>query len=1331
MTLPKELSYSRAAQRILSRFPSEIKYTREDSAPWPLTDSALHHWLHELEPDLTIETLDKALRLLKQRAFLFISANDLLYEASLDHVIQSMTVLAQLVVMKSVKLWHENLSARYGKPLSKDNQEQFLMVIAMGKLGGGELNVSSDIDLIFTFPEDGQCEKNGKTISNHEFFLRLAKKVIQSLNHQTENGYVFRVDMRLRPDGDSGSLVCSFKTLDHYLHTQGRLWERYAWVKARPLKTLEDNEHRQSERKRIESFREPFVFRQYLDFAAIDSLRKLHGQIRHEAMKKQKNQNIKLGPGGIREIEFIAHVYQLIRGGREEKLRIRPTVPTLRALKALGHISSNVCDQLSQAYIFLRKLEHRLQYIDDAQTHNLPTTDEDQITIAKSMGFDRYSDLMRILEKNQSLVIKEFDSIFLDPEVSHGLEKKEIITDVLLFESNHITDQYKKDQFGQAYSESSLLDDSEVKRRFDALLYAVRFLPDEPKYRLDKLIPLTVNLIVSTKNPVTTIIRFFDFYEHLSKKPSYLSLLLEYPKALFRLVQIVSASSWATSFLSRYPILLDELIDSGFTDAVPDSAVWYQQWKKRLSELQDDREQQMDWLRDAYHAQVFRVLMNDLAKNPPVEEVSDHLSDLADAVLQLAIQFNWSSLPQKIDGPPKFAIIAYGKLGGKELGFSSDLDLVFLYDDDHPDALSFYAHLASLLHTYLSLNTVAGHLFEIDTRLRPNGESGYIVASLESFRHYQLKLAWTWEHQALTRARFSAGDSALGLKFEQIRNEILRRPRNWESLRQDVLEMRQKMRNSHDYDGPLFDLKQSKGGLVDIEFLVQALVLRYAPQNPELLRNAGNIALLGTASRLGLISQDNANKASSACRIYRGLVHAQRLNMKPLRVPKEMVVEHIKPVELLWEEVFPLGLGVSQNDNLRRNTVTDHQKKIKPMMIHSIAGVSIGTGCAMIKPTRKADDVAVIFLSEQTNVSVVFTTNAFCAAPVQVSRTHLSGSKGAIRALVINSGNANAGTGEVGLESAQRTCEICAGLLGIQPTEVLVFSTGIILKRLPVDQILDTLPKIVKNLQADHWNHLATSIMTTDTREKITSCQIQIEGKVVNITGVAKGAGMIEPNMATMLSFMATDALIPVDLLNELIEEVTECTFNCITVDGDTSTNDSFVIMATGQGQFQVESKMSPGWSELKSAVLDSARQLAKSIIQDGEGATRLIEIEINGASSKKQATKVGKSIANSLLVKTAFFSGDPNLGRVLSAIGTSGLTTKEMDQIDLAIGEVMVFEKGRRSQNYDESAAATVMSGQEVKLSVNLNQGSDRSTVWTCDLSYDYVRINADYERS
>ena len=879
---------SRYIQRLLGAEPALLSWLR-DSYTLPCTAEEMTLLLNAM-PGQDEAGLASALRSLRKRVMLKILIRDLGGLADLDEVVSCMTALAELAVQRAQICAMQAMEQQYGQPIGADSgNPQQMLIIGMGKLGGRELNVSSDIDLIFVYPEDG--ETNGeRSIDNNDFFSRLGRKIIALINDITADGYVFRVDMRLRPYGDSGALTMSFAALEEYLVAQGREWERYAWIKARVISPADCAET-------VELFKlaQPFVFRKYLDFGAFESMRTLHTQIRQEVLRRDRLNNVKLGPGGIREIEFIAQVFQLIRGGRDVRLRIRPTQKVLKLLAENGQLTEASVAELNDAYVFLRNLEHRLQYLDDQQTQDLPDKVEDQAVIARAMGFPAYSDMLLVFNRHRDIVSAHFEKIFSTQE-----EPAEMETSALWREG------MRADELGIALGALGYTDANSLGERLMQIRDSGRYrhLPEISRQRLDKLIPQFIQLVAATANPDLTLPRILKLLENISRRASYLAFMAEYPQVLSRLVGIAAASEWASDYLALHPFLLDELLDAREIYRAPDWAELDSTLRLQLADSADDMEHSMDVLRQFHHSQTFHLLAMDIQGLLPLETLSDHLSDLANLILRHVLQLCWHNLQKKHQPQHHFAIIAYGKLGGRELGYASDLDLIFLYDDPHPEAGEIYSRLAQRINTVLSSYTSAGRLYETDLRLRPNGASGLLVSSISAFTEYQHKQAWVWEHQALTRARFSAGDEQVGQQFNTIRKDVLSQPRDIQELRKEVVSMRQKMHDGHPNNSELFDIKHDSGGMVDIEFIVQFLVLAYAAKHPELTSNSGNLALLQVAAKLGLIDTNISQKVQDLYRILRRTQHAMRLNNSSAACRIDANEINVEPVLTLWKTLL-------------------------------------------------------------------------------------------------------------------------------------------------------------------------------------------------------------------------------------------------------------------------------------------------------------------------------------------------------------------------------------------------------------------------------------------
>ncbi|WP_307732812.1 bifunctional [glutamate--ammonia ligase]-adenylyl-L-tyrosine phosphorylase/[glutamate--ammonia-ligase] adenylyltransferase [Massilia agri] len=852
----------------------------------------------ELEAGLP---LPRAMRRVRNLWVCAIIRRDLEGRADLDEVVTAMTRFADFAIQTHLAALTDELIQAHGVPMGEESgRPQQMMVLSMGKGGGGELNVSSDIDLIFVYPEDGETAAGPgqRQLSNHEFFVRLGRRLNAALSEIIEDGFTFRVDMALRPNGNSGPLAASLAMVEEYLIVQGREWERYAWVKARAV--TGDPEDIAA----LDAIVRPFVFRRYLDFGVIDAIRNMHAQIRAEVKRQERlhperSHNVKLGRGGIREIEFLAQVFQLIRGGRDPALRDRSTRATLRLLGERELLPQDTVERLLAAYTFLRNLEHRLQYLEDAQTHTLPVGEADRQLVAEMMGAPSVATLLARLEEQRTYVAAQFDAIFADKSESPD-------PDVVLLAD----DPENRELIAARLVELGYDEPAGAAARLVSTLQGPRLvsLPEASRARLLALADTALGQIATVVREAgvgshaATLGRLLDFFEAIARRSAYLSLLTEYPHTLERVIRMINASGWAATYLAQHPILLDELLDDRNAGA-EDIKQLAASLDAQLCEAAGDTERQLDILRETHHAQLFRLLALDLAGELSVERLADHLSLLADTIVGATIRHAWRTVATRHVEEPRFAVIAYGKLGGKELGYVSDLDVIFLFDDEDDSAPSNYAKLAQRFITWNTAHTAAGILFDVDTALRPDGASGMLVSSVSAFERYQDSSAWLWEHQALTRARFCAGDAAIGARFEAIRERVLRKDRSGREaeLKEEIRAMRRRMRDANFNRGELFDLKQDEGGMIDIEFIVQYLVLRHAATYPQLTANAGNIALLRMCGELGLIDAALAAKVADAYRTMRKLQHQVRLQgQDKARVEPALVKAHSDAVTRLW-----------------------------------------------------------------------------------------------------------------------------------------------------------------------------------------------------------------------------------------------------------------------------------------------------------------------------------------------------------------------------------------------------------------------------------------------
>lgn len=855
-----------------------------------------------------------ALRQFRRREMVRIIWRDLAGWASLDEVLAELTQLAEACLEGALTRLHSWQSEELGIPYGAASGElQALVVLGMGKLGAWELNLSSDIDLIFAYPEAGETLGASRTLSNEEYFIRLGRRLIRALDACTEEGFVFRVDMRLRPDGACGPLVVTFEAMEDYYQNQGRDWERYAMIKARVV--AGDCQAGM----RLMAMLRPFSYRRYLDFGAIESLRSMKSLIAHELQRQGIKDNIKLGPGGIREIEFIGQSFQLIRGGRESALQERRLLPVLGLLEQKGHLPSYVKEELCSAYIFLRRVEHRLQAYRDEQTHTLPTSPEGRARLAFAMGHGNWGAFVQQLDEHRRRVQAHFEQLFTAPQMETDGEvaPEATLTEAWLGEDS-------SESVTAALRAAGYPSPEEAQQTLTHLRqsYTVRALSAQARSRLDKLMPLLIGAAGYTEQPEQCLQRVASLLEKVVQRTAYLALLIEYPMALSQVVKLCAASSLIARQLMRYPLLLDELLDPRSLYRIPDYEALVAELERLLAPVPaDDLEQQMELLRHFCQRQTLRIAAADVTGILPLMKVGDHLTYLAEIILKKALDLNWQHLTGRHGYPPGgsgdkpgvygFAVIGYGKLGGYELGYGSDLDLVFLRapevghsptTGEKPlDPPVFYSRLGQRLIHILQTLTPSGKLYEVDTRLRPSGTSGLLVSSWEAYADYQRTQAWTWEHQALVRARFIAGDESLGVAFTAMRSEVLSRQRELTVLREEVRAMRAKMQRQLDRSqADLFDLKQGKGGIADIEFMVQYGVLAWAHAYPHLLEYPDNIRILEGLSQAGLLAPDESALLADAYRVYRAAVNRLVLQEQEALVDAARFDQGRATVQRLW-----------------------------------------------------------------------------------------------------------------------------------------------------------------------------------------------------------------------------------------------------------------------------------------------------------------------------------------------------------------------------------------------------------------------------------------------
>jgi len=807
-----------------------------------------------------VEALKRILRRLRNAAMAHIIWRDVNLRADVAETTGSLTRLADLLIDGAVRWLHAWGVASDGEPIGVDSgAAQHLVVIALGKLGAGELNLSSDVDLIFAYDEEGETRGGART--NKQFFTRLGQKLIQVLDTITEDGFVFRVDMRLRPYGDSGALVLHFDAMERYYEEQGRDWERYAWIRARPCAG-----DLIAGRRLIDDLK-PFVFRRYLDFGAIQSLREMKGRIDAERSREAMRHNVKLGPGGIREVEFIAQMHQLIWAGRQPALQCTEVVATLEAIAALKMLPRSQVDELADAYRFLRNVEHRLQAMRDEQTQTLPTSELDRARVASGMDFTDYTSFDAALRRHRTIVGRAFEALISVATDDPGQRWREAwLTD----DPSMLADELAAAGFG-------------IAAELRMLIERLRTTRDRPRVgaegrvRLDALIPRLLSSAEETARPGLTFARLVPLLEATLRRSAYYVLLLENPAALRLLVAICGASRWLADELSLHPVLLDELLDPALLYTIPDIEVLRRDLRTRLTYAQRiGEEAELEALRTFKETHQFRVAACELRGILPLMNVSDYLTFLAEVILQESLQIAWQRTTQTYAAPPQaFAIIGFGKLGGLELGPGSDLDIVFVHDLDEQHNPFVNRMVRRLLHM-LTTRTHSGALYDVDTRLRPSGRAGTMVSTLAAFEQYQQRDAWVWEHQALVRARPVAGDPEVCRAFERIRRDILCRVREPVALRAEIIDMRERIAAVADAG---VDIKREPGGIVDIEFMVQYLVLAWAAEYPILADWTDNVRILETAAKVGLLEGGAAAALKDAYLALRGERHREALDI--------------------------------------------------------------------------------------------------------------------------------------------------------------------------------------------------------------------------------------------------------------------------------------------------------------------------------------------------------------------------------------------------------------------------------------------------------------------
>jgi glutamate-ammonia-ligase adenylyltransferase len=854
-----------------------------------------------------------ALRALKRREMVRIAWRDIGGLASFEQSLTETSAFADAVLGATVEQLHHWMIKDTGEPRGADGGAQQLVVLALGKLGAGELNFSSDIDLIFCFPEAGATAGGRKPLSNDEYFRRLGQRLIKVLSERTDSGFVFRVDMRLRPFGSSGPMALNFDAFEDYYQSHGRDWERYALIRARAVTGDPVRGDEILERLR------PFVYRRYMDFGALESIRDMKALITNEIERKGLHDNVKLGPGGIREIEFTGQAFQMVRGGRQPELRGRRILNVIQVLGERGHLPQFAVQDLSAAYRFLRTTEHRLQQVADRQEHTLPAGNGARAVLAAGMGFADWQSFVRVLDEHRQHVNAQFSQVFggeVNTSDSDEALKSLWSGNLDAAQAVSILEAAGYDEPNEAYQQICRIRDT----------YALKLMDTSGRRRLARLIPDLLRAVASQPHSLVTLQRVFHIVEAVARRSAYLALLMERPLALSQLVRLCAASPWIARLLGRHPVLMDELLDPRSLYAPLNLAALEADLDQRLSVVADqDLEQEMEVLRQFKHANVLHVAAADVSRVMPLMVVSDHLTAIAEVSLRKILALAWRDLTRRFGEPrmgegrgggeiAPFAIAAYGKLGGLELGYGSDLDIVLLHGshgsaqhtdgDKSVDNAVFFARLGQRIIHYLTTATAEGTLYELDFRLRPSGAKGLLVNGIEALRDYLFKDAWTWEHQALVRARVVAGSPALQQRFAEIRREVMLAPRDPETLQREVREMRERMRKALGGGKHGWDLKQDAGGIADIEFMVQYAALRWASHLGDYLDFTDNIRLLEGIAKARLMEVRDVELLTDAYRAYRERVHALALQQETAVAGDASVERYREDVVTIWRKLM-------------------------------------------------------------------------------------------------------------------------------------------------------------------------------------------------------------------------------------------------------------------------------------------------------------------------------------------------------------------------------------------------------------------------------------------
>ncbi len=872
--------------------------------PKPFVDEYIDEKLNDFE-------LKRRLRILRRTHYMAIAWRDLCGFANINEIFEKLSSMAESIVLRIVNVVRIQLKKVYGDALDEDGSPLPLYILGMGKLGGRELNFSSDIDLIFTYPKEGETQ-GPRVVMYREFFSKVVQRSANFLSDITSDSFCYRIDLRLRPFGDAGAIVNSFDALQHYYETQGRTWERYALVKGR---ILGQGKNLDIYAQELTSMLRPFVYRRYLDYGAIQSLRKLKHLIESEVRRRSLNNNFKLGKGGIREVEFIAQVFELMRGGRYVELRDESLRKCLKNIISLDLIPRKICEKLDDCYVFLRRLENVIQEFSDKQTQNIPDNEKDMARVLAAMNYDSEEKFRADLDEVMQFVHSEFKKVVADEETS-----EENYKNFDLWEADSDLDEMCGELEPHMVNKENT---REMASDILSLKSNLARMPVGPVGRetLLELMPKVIYLIAKEQQSAALFKRMSGLIEKIALRTPYIQLLRDKNEVLERFIALLKDNHFASELITTHPILLDELFIPQYFTKPPSPAEFLSMLQEQLLRIdRDDLEAVMEELRLFKKIMVFRIALSDKAGKLPLMKISDALTWLAEALIKELIIIAWELNSQKYGEPvgrsvddPGIAVIGYGKLGGIELGYKSDLDMVFLRKvgdgvtsgkNAVPESV-FYQRLIQRIMHLATTNTVGGILYDLDMRLRPDGDTGVLISDTDAFDHYQKNRAWTWEHQALVRARPIAGSKDIIEQFEATRESVLRTPKDEEKLKTDVVNMRDKMRTHLDRSGnSLYDIKQGVGGMIDIEFISQYLLLKYAPVYPDFTLWSDNVRILEECERLGIVDKSFTDILIPAYIDIRKIYHELSLADLPRVVAKEDRIDATYRVEEIWHKIF-------------------------------------------------------------------------------------------------------------------------------------------------------------------------------------------------------------------------------------------------------------------------------------------------------------------------------------------------------------------------------------------------------------------------------------------